>query len=523
MIKHLLAKFGIRALKFFADTKCRPKVQPIPGSVVYCELYGAVEHSGIYIGNGEISNIVVNGLAKAKVERSDKRDFMSSSLLLKEVYVSADKHGAVGGARSFRHAQGALGEQRIYGYILKNCHSFSKECIEKENIKIKGWQFPTFSPDFCEPSIQLLKKEAKVRIGATKWLIWGGGSNTDSSKLKEPNAIESRNFFQNVPLTEDNAQLIKEELAEAQRYYKEIADENISRTVKRLLVEFINNLEEISSSFQMSQALSKSLGFSCTHRELQKIPAQDIQELTRLIDSKKVLDIITHLGRSYVSKKEKKKLSQRRKSLVHGIYKSDDLARILPNELLTFGDEELEALFYQRYLEQSLLTYELVGEEKDKHGQKGPIIVCLDTSGSMEGKPILLARALLLSISKILEKEHRELYVILFGASNELKELNVSSGDGNKGQLLSFLFQEYSGGTDFETPLKRAMEIVSQELFFNKADILMLTDGCCSIKSKVKNQISEGKEKYGFNIYTVVCDTADYNQQDGFSDKVFCL
>ena len=35
----------------FIDNVIRDKVTPVPGSVVYCELAYAVEHSGIYIGD----------------------------------------------------------------------------------------------------------------------------------------------------------------------------------------------------------------------------------------------------------------------------------------------------------------------------------------------------------------------------------------------------------------------------------------------------------------------------------------
>ena len=50
-------------------------------------------------------------------------------------------------------------------------------------------------------------------------------------------------------------------------------------------------------------------------------------------------------------------------------------------------------------------------ETEEKISNKGPIVVCLDTSGSMKGTPLLRAKALVLSITKILREENRELYV----------------------------------------------------------------------------------------------------------------
>ena len=61
---------GIKALKYFVDSTFRDKVVPVPGSVLYCDLWVAVEHSGIYVGDGAISNIVVDGVAESTVCRS---------------------------------------------------------------------------------------------------------------------------------------------------------------------------------------------------------------------------------------------------------------------------------------------------------------------------------------------------------------------------------------------------------------------------------------------------------------------
>ena len=60
----LALSFGLKPLKYFIDSTFRAKVRPVPGSVVYCDLWLAVEHSGIYIGDGLISNIEVDGLAE---------------------------------------------------------------------------------------------------------------------------------------------------------------------------------------------------------------------------------------------------------------------------------------------------------------------------------------------------------------------------------------------------------------------------------------------------------------------------
>ena len=41
---------AIKPIKYFIDSTFRARVEPVPGSVLYCDLMLAVEHSGIYLG-----------------------------------------------------------------------------------------------------------------------------------------------------------------------------------------------------------------------------------------------------------------------------------------------------------------------------------------------------------------------------------------------------------------------------------------------------------------------------------------
>ena len=76
---------GIKSIKYFIDSTLRDHVQPMPGSVLYCDLWVAVEHSGIYVGDGAISNIVVDGVAESTVCRSSPESFTSKSVLGRKI------------------------------------------------------------------------------------------------------------------------------------------------------------------------------------------------------------------------------------------------------------------------------------------------------------------------------------------------------------------------------------------------------------------------------------------------------
>ena len=147
-------------------------------------------------------------------------------------------------------------------------------------------------------------------------------------------------------------------------------------------------------------------------------------------------------------------------------------------------------------------------------------MVCLDTSGSMNGSPIIKAKALVLAIVKILKKENRELHIIIFGAKNQYQEVTINS-ENQIIEVIKFLRKSYDGGTYFETPLKRAMEIIDFKKNYEKADILMVTDGACKISHVFRRKITEEKERMKFKIYTIICES-DRVEKD-FSDGVFVI
>ncbi|MHA1132166.1 MAG: hypothetical protein ACTSRC_21730 [Candidatus Helarchaeota archaeon] len=95
---------------------------------------------------------------------------------------------------------------------------------------------------------------------------------------------------------------------------------------------------------------------------------------------------------------------------IYNIKQSNDISRALVIELGKLGHPILKSLFMARYLDHSLLTYDLRCKEKSSYREKeekkrGPIVACIDTSGSMSGYPEELAKALSLAVIKIAQHE----------------------------------------------------------------------------------------------------------------------
>jgi uncharacterized protein with von Willebrand factor type A (vWA) domain len=521
-------KFGIKAIKYWIDNNFRKKVVPIKGSVLYCDLYAGAEHSGIYVGDEQISNIVVDGFAESIVELSYPDDFTSKSILHKHIYVSSDKYGSVGDEDVSKGATNHIGERKFYGLMYSNCHTFSKKCVNYS--KQNHYFLLSEINESWEPTLSDLKRTAKKKLGATKWYLWDRNKNSqngDGNKGKEPNMQDIQDYFENLKLNQESMQEIEKQLQTGKDYLEEIKDENLPSKAFRNVQKFNDMLENIKNEYNKIKEFSKLVGQDFSIKELHQMNDDFYALVKQIKNNQKIKDLIKKLGRDYITEYQKShpKICKRLNTETFGIHKSNDLIRILPSELMNLDDEDLEYLFYSKLLENNLLTYELVGyttEEitEKKKSRKGPVVALLDTSGSMNGLPLLKAKALLYSTLSILEKENRSLYVVLFGSIGQTKEININNQNGLV-KLSKFLNQGFGGGTDFETPISRAIQIIKDKKDYEKADILMITDGLCSLTNHFIENLKAEKEKLDFSIYTILC--AGSADKDSFSDEVVVL
>lgn len=525
---------GLKPISHFIDHKFRDKVIPVPGSVLYCDLWLGAEHSGIHVEQGQISNIVVNNLASAdsQVKYSDASDFTSKSTFGKSIYVSSNKHGAVGHANVAEHAANSVGEASFYGLIFSNCHTFSRRCVnhapERANFLDKTINLFKGLVDLeWEPGIRTLKADARNHLGATKWLLWDLNQQEDVS---EPDWKTQQDFFKNQALTPEFIQALRYEWAKIQTYQDEISDENIPQDILAKLSEFEQTLETVSDAYTKAEAFLKACPDSgLSFNDLQSSDL-DFTELAKELASNQNIQKLVHkMGRTYQSEliQQRKKVPNMSRSEVHGTQKSNDLMRLLPSELVNFEDDELEMVFYARLIENQLLSYELQGitwqqenQSQEQQQRTGPVVACLDTSGSMNGKPLMKAKALLLAIATILKRENRALHVLLFSDSTQIKEYSLTSSEQIAG-LLQFLQQGFGGGTDFEAPLRRAIDIIQEHKDYLKADVLMISDGDANVSDSFAQTFQNQKIQTGCMVYSVLCN--GNRSQDNFSDEVVAV
>ena len=183
--------------------------------------------------------------------------------------------------------------------------------------------------------------------------------------------------------------------------------------------------------------------------------------------------------------------TKRTKEEICGVGLGADLANLIPQEFSLLNDADLEILFDLKLLEKRLFCFEKQGlvekqikdvkeiekqkpkELKSKDKNKGAIILCVDTSGSMSGEPEMVVKALTLFIASRARRKNRACYLINFSSDIKCEDLS-EQGWGER--LNSFLRLSFGGGTDVGKALEKGVEMMSKDEF-EKSDLLVISDG----------------------------------------------
>ena len=210
---------------------------------------------------------------------------------------------------------------------------------------------------------------------------------------------------------------------------------------------------------------------------------------------------------------------------VHSISRGSELERLLPTELIGLRASDgrfrraLRTDFQRRYIEQQLGQYEL----KAPAG-RGPMVVCLDGSSSMAGAKELWSKAVALTLLDIAKRERRRCLGIIFSAGGQPYTVELSLARGKKPKvdpIIEFAEHFPGGGTEFEPPLRLALEAVT-EGDFRRGDIIFITDGQASLSPTFVDELSAKKRRHRFRVFAVTVGKEDgaHSQLEQISDEI---
>lgn len=322
-----------------------------------------------------------------------------------------------------------------------------------------------------------------------------------------------------------------ESLSDSAGFFSDVWDERL--TVWQQLESVFNDLGLISGlGWDLSRGILQSHGWMNLirlHKLVEQLPQlrEVIETLGRMkdCDGEPIIEeIISRM--SVLARREVEVATPLVPMETKGITRSDSVSRMLPQEAAFLGHPVLKKLWHARRAEHALLSYavegtELLQQESEQeedvaeqkagaqtNSNKGPMIVCLDTSGSMSGTPENIAKALVLECLSVAKKEKRACFVYLFGSHNEVEELELTPTKEGLERMVLFLSMSFGGGTDAEGPLRLALEKSKKEQW-EKADIMIVSDGEFPVSSGLVRQINKAKKDRSLSVHGTLIGDSD--------------
>ncbi|UCE31460.1 MAG: VWA domain-containing protein [Burkholderiales bacterium] len=225
---------------------------------------------------------------------------------------------------------------------------------------------------------------------------------------------------------------------------------------------------------------------------------------------------------------------------IEGVRRSGELANLLPSEaaMMRLGSLRLRRLWAARLAEQAALTY--AHRSRVMHAQwvesdgtvererrepqppriAGPMVLCVDTSGSMSGAPEAIAKAVVLHAVRVARASGRPCHAVAFGGPQDVVELDLSSGPDLLERLTEFLGQSFGGGTDVVEPLARAVRRLESD-GWRAADLLIATDGEFGVAPDTCELIDRTRASLGLRVTGVLIGDRETIGLATICDQVF--
>lgn len=307
--------------------------------------------------------------------------------------------------------------------------------------------------------------------------------------------------------------------------------------IAELRSEFINQLfeklEEIEKlyGYVESLGLDPGLFLDFSSGSLTSLPFDDIKKwLEYLKNDKGVQSLLDIMGRIHLAKQSEKieLINQtfseeviipdaNSKEEIVGITLGKDIEHAIPGELALMADPDTSILFDLKYIESNLLCFDLEGTQTKNNEyevevettvledeNKGPLIICVDTSGSMQGAPETIAKAVTLLMTSKAKKNDRACYLINF--STGISTLDLSN-DFNMERLISFLKMSFYGGTDVAPAISHGLSLMESGSY-KDADMLIISDFIMAdLPKKIIKDMEELRDK-GNKFNSLVVDNS---------------
>ena len=283
----------------------------------------------------------------------------------------------------------------------------------------------------------------------------------------------------------------------------------VSTTMGSTLTETGKQVQEVS---ELCEAWGLGTGENCQVAFQNKKDA--IERIRRSSKLHKLTDLVGKFKESAIV--EQKKKAKHGAVEIKGVTTGDKIQDTLPSDRMNLCNDITKGDFYRRMSEHGLLQY---SKESNKQKNKGPIIVCVDTSGSMQGDEEIWSKALTVGILEVAQMQKRDFACIIY-SSHADKPIVIKKDEIAPQKIIDCAERFHNGGTSFEAPLNEALELIKDSTFKN-ADIVFITDGDCYVSDNFSRKFKQIKEDKDFRTLGVLVNMGCGHVSDS-SLKEFC-
>lgn len=362
--------------------------------------------------------------------------------------------------------------------------------------------FDFYKKAFSEQKKTIKKETTEIKEKEEVIIQW---------KSKEKLEALRRNFIADMEkeLIKRKTQWEMEQIEAMRKSFLEKLYEKIKNFIRleKLLSPFINDLGRL---WDLSQQPFQDNGFEILQQYANLLENDDfLMELASLLGTQSRTQALfeKELRDKTVIKTEWHPQTAYRGE-INGLRYSNDIFAALPAELAMLKNPAAKKLFQLKFAQKQLLSFdyqnyaekekEIIEQEEvsiEKQEPKGPIIICVDTSGSMHGAPERIAKTVTFALAKIAMNEKRSCYLISFSTGIETLDLSSFKGVDALSKLVGFLRMSFNGGTDAAPALTHAVEQLQTNEWKN-ADVLMVSDFVMGgLPSGLEEEIKAEQEK----------------------------
>ena len=360
---------------------------------------------------------------------------------------------------------------------------------------------------------QALAKQTSSTIGENYWL-------SEIQKLKKAQEYQDK-VQARIKKDDSKAQESKEydlkKLHEEQiifrklllQQWRKLLDEQFAKweieTIQKFRQKLLDRLKEWLKNLQLladtldDLSIEPGLLFDLSKGNLSLSNIKELKKWAEYISKdkgvKELCDILGRLRRAEKTKRQelvKNTLTVTEyvpdinsKEEIVGIYLGKDIEHAIPQEIALLSDDETATLFDMKFVEGRLMCFEMEGIQASSHEieeermieveeeeELGPMIICIDTSGSMQGSPETIAKAVTLFMATRAVSQKRNCLLINFSTRIETLDL---SGKAGIAKAIDFLQRSFHGGTDASPAFEYALEMMSKEKY-KQSDLLIISD-----------------------------------------------